>query len=233
MEQNLLNRCLQQIQCRDCSYHPQSQGQVENLNRRVKNCLRHFLLQHPKDEWCDEWPGVVKEIEYFLNHSWHHTVRSIPYAVFFGRFELKNVGKVPVQPEFMEEDFMYAMDSENDFDFNLHALQRVTVPDYTRDNQAMALLACKQSLQEEQKRDTFEATEATITRNRRSQVKKLRYRNLSVGDTVLFKNPKPSMQPSTFKVVPVVLIMVPFGVIAKEYRIVHDANDCSCGSKYC
>ena len=25
-------------------YHPQSQGQVENLNRRVKNCLRHFLL---------------------------------------------------------------------------------------------------------------------------------------------------------------------------------------------
>ena len=24
-------------------YHPQSQGQVENLNRRVKNCLRHFL----------------------------------------------------------------------------------------------------------------------------------------------------------------------------------------------
>ena len=181
-------------------YHPQSQGQVENLNRRVKNCLRHFLLQHPEDERCDEWPGVVKEIEYFINHSWHHMVRSTPYAVFFGRFELKNVGKVPVQPEFMEEDFMYAMDSENDFDFNLHALQRVTVPDYTRDNQAMAFLACKQSLQEEQKRDTFEATEATITRNRRSQVKKLRYRNFSVGDTVLFKNPKLSGIATTLNV---------------------------------
>jgi hypothetical protein len=120
-------------------------------------------------------------VEYFLNHSWHHTVQSTPYSVFFGRFELRNVGKVPVLPEFMEEDFMYATDGDDDFEFNLPAIPSVpvvSVPDYSmRDNQALTLLACKQSLQEEQKRNTFEATEATITRNRRSQVKKIRSRN--------------------------------------------------------
>ena len=34
-------------------YHPQSQGQVENLNRRVKNCLRHFLLDHQHSEHAE------------------------------------------------------------------------------------------------------------------------------------------------------------------------------------
>ena len=185
-------------------YHPQSQGQVENLNRRVKNCLRHFLLQYPEDERCDVWPSIVKEIEYFLNHSWHHTVRSTPYSIFFGRFELRNVGKVPVQPEFMEEDFMYATDNDNDFEFNLHALQSVTVvsvPDYSMCNdQPRTLLACNRSHQEEQKRCTFEATEATIARNRRSQVKKIRARNFSVGDAVLFKNPTRSGIATTLNV---------------------------------
>ena len=83
-------------------YHPQCQGQVENLNRQVKNCLRHFLLSHSEEQRPEVWPSMVKEIEYFLNHSWHHTVRSAPYNVFFGRFELKKIGKLPAQPEFME-----------------------------------------------------------------------------------------------------------------------------------
>ena len=43
-------------------YHPQSQGQVENLNRHVKNCLRHFLLEH-EDDRAEVW---ICEVEYFL-----------------------------------------------------------------------------------------------------------------------------------------------------------------------
>ena len=50
-------------------YHPQSQGQIENLNRRVKNCLRHFLLAHEECDRSTVWPGLVKDIEYFLNHT--------------------------------------------------------------------------------------------------------------------------------------------------------------------
>ena len=63
-------------------YHPQSQGQVENLNRRVKNSLRHFLQDYPHSEHADVWPRLLECIAFFLNHSWHHTIRSTPYAVF-------------------------------------------------------------------------------------------------------------------------------------------------------
>ena len=184
-------------------YHPQSQGQVENLNRRVKNCLRHFLLQYPEEQRSEVWPKLVKEVEYFLNHSWHHTVRSTPYSIFLGRFRLRNVGKVPVQPEYMEEDFIYATNIDNDFEFDLHAQSdtAVSIPDYDmRDNEALTVLVSKRSLQEQQKMDTFEATEATITRNRRSQVKKIRGRTFSVGDGVLFKNPKRSGLATTLNV---------------------------------
>ena len=96
-------------------YHPQSQGQVENLNRfknRVKNCLRHFLLDYPHSEHADVRPHLLRDIDFFLNHSWHHTIRSTPYAVFFGRTELRNVGKVSAQNEYMEEDFLYLNDGE-------------------------------------------------------------------------------------------------------------------------
>ena len=51
-------------------------------------------------------------LAFFLNHSWHHTIRSTPYAVFFCR-TVKNVGKVTSQMEYMEEDFLYMNDGED------------------------------------------------------------------------------------------------------------------------
>ena len=38
------------------SYHPQSQGQVENLNRRVRICPSNFLLKFDEDRRADVWP---------------------------------------------------------------------------------------------------------------------------------------------------------------------------------
>ena len=46
-------------------YHPQSQGQVENLNRRVKNSLRHFLQDYPHSEHADVWPRLLECIAFF------------------------------------------------------------------------------------------------------------------------------------------------------------------------
>ena len=112
---------------------------------------------------------------------------------FYGRFELKNVGKVPIQPEFMEEDFLYAVDTDNELEFDVNASQSEDVTYITQynmhDNDTMARLARMQSLQEQQKKEVFESTEATITRNRRSQVKRIRNRNFTVGDSVIFRNP--------------------------------------------
>ena len=88
---------------------------------------------------------------------------------------------------------MYAMGDDNNFQFHIHSLQPATAiaaPEYTvRDNDALAHLAHMQSQEEEQKRTTFEATEATIVQNRRSQVKKIKARKFSVGNAVLFKIP--------------------------------------------
>ena len=144
-------------------YHPQSQGQVENLNRRVKNCLRHFLLSYTEDQRAEVWPSLVKDIEYFINHSWYHTVRSVPYNVFLGRFQTRNMGKVPPQPEFMEEYFLLdnnVMENELEFELNIADSGVVSLPNYEHDNDVRVRLAHMQTFQEQQKHDVFEATEA-------------------------------------------------------------------------
>ena len=184
-------------------YHPQSQGQVENLNRRVKNCLRHFLLSYTEDQRAEVWPSLVKDIEYFINHSWHHTVRSAPYNVFFGRFQTRNMGKVPPQPEFMEEDFLLdnnVTENELEFELNIADSGVVSLPNYEHDNDVRVRLAHMQTFQEQQKHDVFEATEANIAHNKRSQVKKIRARSFSVGEAVLFKNPCRSTIATTLNV---------------------------------
>ena len=99
---------------------------------------------------------------------------------------------------------MYAADVDNEFEINVHALQPVTTlsaPDCTmHDDEVRTLLAHQQLLQEEQKCDAFEATEAMIAGNKRSQIKKVRARKFSVGDTVLFKNPMHSSLATTLNV---------------------------------
>jgi len=60
-------------------YHPQSQGQVENLNRRVKICLSNFLLKFDEDRRADIWPSLLKHVAQFINHTWHHTIKNNPY----------------------------------------------------------------------------------------------------------------------------------------------------------
>ena len=123
-------------------YHPQSQGQVENLNRRVKNCLRHFLLSYDEGDRTKVWPGLVKEIEYFLNHTWHHTTHCTPYTAFHGRTGSIMMKDVFVEQEFMEEDFMFTTDDEEDlhFDPKLATTQKLVVPASTRDRKALTTL---------------------------------------------------------------------------------------------
>ena len=37
-------------------HHPQSQGQIENLNKQVKRLLARFLQQLPRDLQANVWP---------------------------------------------------------------------------------------------------------------------------------------------------------------------------------
>lgn len=61
-----------------------------------------------------------------------------------------------------------------------------------------------QTLQDEQKCGVFESTEATIYRNRRAHVKRIRPHNFSTGDSVLFRNPESRGLATTLNIIGIV-----------------------------
>ena len=66
-------------------YHPQTQGQVEILNKKVKSTLKHRLLDSRPEEQVNVWPFLLPEIRQNLNNTWHVTLKCTPFQVFFGR----------------------------------------------------------------------------------------------------------------------------------------------------
>ena len=67
------------------AYHPQSQGQVERLNKKIKEKLRYRLLDFSPEEQSSIWPFLLPEITYMLNNTWHVALNTTPFEVFFGR----------------------------------------------------------------------------------------------------------------------------------------------------
>ena len=66
-------------------YHPQSQGQVENLNKRVKKSLASLLLRFPCEDQGNIWPWLVDEAAQLLNNTYNDAIKDVPFRVFFGR----------------------------------------------------------------------------------------------------------------------------------------------------
>ena len=63
-------------------YHPQSQGQVENLNKRVKNLLSRYLQKLAKEDQSAQWPMYLPAIASNINNTWHSTIDDIPFRVY-------------------------------------------------------------------------------------------------------------------------------------------------------
>ena len=86
--------------------HPQSQGQVERLNKKIRRILRYRLLDFSPEEQSTVWPFLLPEITFILN-SWHSALCATPFEVFFGRSSchcsIADRGAVAVWPsdEFM------------------------------------------------------------------------------------------------------------------------------------
>ena len=179
-------------------YHPQSQGQVENLNRRVKNCLRYFLLAYEECNRSRAWPGLVKEIEYFLNHTWHHTIQCTPYTAFHGRTGSVKMGANFAKHECLE-DFL---DEEEKLCFDPNSVSSfdIFLPHCHGNQLTLKILGEAQLQQAELKRKTFEATESTILHNKRAHIKKIKHRRYSRGQKVLFRNPNSDGLASTLNV---------------------------------
>ena len=66
-------------------HHPQSQGQVENLNKQVKRLLARFLQLLSRDLQANVWPLLLSPIADMLNSKWHSTINDIPFRIYKNR----------------------------------------------------------------------------------------------------------------------------------------------------
>jgi len=61
------------------SYHPQTDGQSEIVNKCLENYLRCFAQDNPK-----QWVSWLPWAEYWYNTSWHTSIRMTPYEAVYG-----------------------------------------------------------------------------------------------------------------------------------------------------
>ncbi|KAJ0836439.1 putative nucleotidyltransferase, Ribonuclease H [Helianthus annuus] len=78
------------ILCMSSSYHPQSDGQTEVVNRTLEQYLRCFVGEKPK-RWVEWLPWA----EYSYNTSVHTSTKMTPFQVVYGRLPPRLVPYVP------------------------------------------------------------------------------------------------------------------------------------------
>lgn len=87
------------VLCMSSSYHPQTDGQTEVVNRTLEQYLRCFTCDKPK-KW-NEW---LSWAEYSYNTSVHSSTKMIPFQVVYGREPPKLVAYIPGTTKVKEVD---------------------------------------------------------------------------------------------------------------------------------
>ena len=188
-------------------YHPESQGQVENLNKRVKKKLAKLLCQRPADEQAKLWPYLLPLVVKEINTTWHHTIQDVPFRVFKGRSTAEF--SYPVEEEFFEEG-----SDEDDGEFgdddalseceaysrlsdlssdNVHQTVEDGLEDQVRSFADRLEIGCNLArIREKTRLQALEATERMIATNTRHRFRVLeeRIREFSVEEVVIFKDPE-------------------------------------------
>lgn len=57
--------------------HPQSQGQVENLNKRVKTAVVSMLLKFKKEDQAKVWPSLLNDVTQLLNNTFKNAIKDV------------------------------------------------------------------------------------------------------------------------------------------------------------
>lgn len=61
------------------AYHPQTDGQTENLNRTLEQYLRCVIGEHPSD-----WVKALPWAEFWYNSAFHSAVQMSPFQALYG-----------------------------------------------------------------------------------------------------------------------------------------------------
>ena len=82
------------------SYHPQSDGQIENLNKTLKIYLRCFVFEHPIN-----WVSMLPWTQFWYNTSFHQSLGMTLFQAVFGRAppSVSHYEADPIDPNQLKE----------------------------------------------------------------------------------------------------------------------------------
>lgn len=76
------------------SYHPQTDGQTEVINRSLGNLLRCLVGDNPK-QW--QWEVVITQAEFAYNYSKNRTTGMSPFEIVYGKQPVHFYDLLPIQ----------------------------------------------------------------------------------------------------------------------------------------
>ena len=68
------------MHCKSTAYHPQSDGQIERMNRVLEDMLRHYI--NPRQ---DNWDDLLPAAEFAINNAFQESIQNTPFYLNNGR----------------------------------------------------------------------------------------------------------------------------------------------------
>jgi transposase InsO family protein len=101
------------------AYHPQTQGQVENLNGWLETYLRMFCDHQKKN-----WSGLLHLAEFAWNNHYHHSIKTTPFFANYARHPVLT-DRAPLEEASTPNRIQRIHEVQKDIEGDLHLAQRI------------------------------------------------------------------------------------------------------------